>query len=280
MFQKSPCFLTLKWLSVFLVVFAISCRTNTKDKNELRQAPSTETSFTLKNIRSSNTLKVGVTADFMPFSYKTDSSNAHQGIDIVMAQDFAESLGVRVLFVETSWSNLMQDLKQGKFDIGMSGITIIPARKREAFFSVPVYASGKVAITRDENVGLYTSIDKINRKEVRVIFNPGGTNEAFARANFPNAKLILNENNISIFQKLVDRQADVMVTDAIETMIQERIHPELEAVNPLEPFNSFNFGYLIPKDSLFKVVVDEWLLERKKDSVVIKLLQQEIQKLN
>lgn len=280
MFHKSSSFLIIKFLSVFLVVLALSCRTNTKDKNELRQAPSTKTSFTLKNIRSSNTLKVGVTSDFMPFSYKTDSSNMHQGIDIIMAQDFAESLGVGVLFVETSWPNLMQDLKQGKFDVGMSGITITPARQNEAFFSVPVYASGKVAITRDENVALYTSIDKINRKEVRVIFNPGGTNEAFARANFPNATLILNENNISIFQKLVDRQADVMVTDAIETMLQERIHPELQAVNPQKPFNSFNFGYLIPKDSLFKAVLDEWLLERKKDSVVIKLLQQEIQKLN
>lgn len=280
MFHKSSSFLIIKFLSVFLVVLALSCRTNTKDKNELRQAPSTKTSFTLKNIRSSNTLKVGVTSDFMPFSYKTDSSNVHQGIDIVMAQDFAESLGVGVLFVETSWPNLMQDLKQGKFDVGMSGITITPARQKEAFFSVPVYASGKVAITRDENVALYTSMDKINRKEVRVIFNPGGTNEAFARANFPNATLILNENNISIFQKLVDRQADVMVTDAIETMLQERIHPELQAVNPQKPFNSFNFGYLIPKDSLFKAVLDEWLLERKKDSVVIKLLQQEIQKLN
>ena len=89
----------------------------------------------------------------------------------------------------------------------------------------------------------------------------------------------MNEDNITIFQKLIDKQADVMVTDAIETRIQEQIHKELEAVNLNKPFNSFDFGYLIQKDSVFKRVIDEWLLVKKQDSIVEKLLQQEIAKL-
>lgn len=51
------------------------------------------------------------------------------------------------------------------------------------------------------------------------ICNMGGTNDEFARKNFPNATLILNDDNITIFQKIVDGEADVMVTYDIETII-------------------------------------------------------------
>lgn len=238
------------------------------------------TSPTLQSITSRDTLRVGTTGDFMPFSYKLDTVRGYHGIDITMASDLAQTLRVQLQFIETTWPSLMSDLAAEKFDVGMSGITITPERKTQAMFSKPVYASGKVALTRDENVSLYQSIADINKKGVRVIFNPGGTNESFARANFPNATLILNADNLSIFQKLVDKEADVMVTDAIETMIQERIHKELDAVNLETPFNAFDFGYLIPKDVAFKKRIDQWLLARKQDGVVLRLLQEEIEKLD
>ncbi|MDO6470200.1 transporter substrate-binding domain-containing protein [Maribacter sp. 1_MG-2023] len=235
---------------------------------------------TLKTIKDRDTLRVGTTGDFMPFSYKIDSNKIYAGLDIEMAKTLAKSLDVEVAFIETSWPTLMEDLRNGKFDIGMSGITITPERQTKAFFSIPVLSSGKAAITRDENSLNYNSIEKINKQNVRVIFNPGGTNEAFARANFPKARLILNDNNLDIFQKLVDGEADVMVTDAVETLMQEQIHKELEAVNPNQPFNFFDFGYLIEKDAVFKTVIDNWLLSQQKDSVVFKLLKKEIINLN
>jgi len=235
---------------------------------------------TLKTIKDRDTIRIGTTGDFMPFSYKIDSNNSYAGLDIEMAKTLAKSLDVELAFIETSWPTLMQDLMNDKFDIGMSGITITPKRQTKAFFSTPVLSSGKAAITRVENSHKYNSIEKINKENVRVIFNPGGTNEAFARANFPKATLLLNDNNLNIFQKLVDGEADVMVTDAVETLMQEQIHKELEAVNPNQPFNSFDFGYLIEKDTVFKNVIDNWLISQQKDSVVFKLLQKEITKLN
>lgn len=261
-----------------LLVLLVGCGPKAVSTNHDDPSRGAKVSPTLENIIKRDTIKIGTTADFKPFSYTIDSNAGYQGLDIAMGYDLAKSLKVEVEFIETTWPTLMGDLIEAKFDIGMSGITITEERKKQALFSIPVYSSGKVAISRDENVALYNNINNINKKEVRVIFNPGGTNEAFARANFPEATLILNEDNLSIFQKLVDKEADVMVTDAIETRIQERIHPELEAVNPQKPFNSFDFGYLIQKDSIFKARVDEWLMERKKDSMVIKLLQKEIEK--
>ena len=220
----------------------------------------------LDNILKNGVLKVGTTGDFKPFSYQLDTkSNTFYGVDIELAKDLAASLGVKVEFVKTSWPTLLADLKAGKFDIGMSGITIKLARQQQALFSIPLLASGKAAITRDENANRFTSIAAINQKGVRVIVNPGGTNEAFARANFPKATIVENGENLSVFQKIVDGKADLMVTDAVETLIQEQIHPELEAVNPDKPFNFFEMGYLLPRDFTWKAYVDQWLNLRQKD---------------
>ncbi|MDX1769569.1 MAG: transporter substrate-binding domain-containing protein [Arenibacter troitsensis] len=264
---------------VFVLLLLTACSPKLSRTNKYSNSVAANVSPILNTILGRDTINIGTTSDFMPFSYKIDSSNNYLGIDIAMAKDLAKHLGVNLKFIETTWPTLMTDLMEGKFDVGMSGITITSAREKQALFSIPVYSSGKVAITRDENVSIYNSIESINRKEVKVIFNAGGTNESFARENFPKATLILNEDNITIFQKLIDKQADVMVTDAIETRIQEQIHKELEAVNLNKPFNSFDFGYLIQKDSVFKRVIDEWLLVKKQDSIVEKLLQQEIAKL-
>ena len=240
----------------------------------------TTTPSKLDDILQKGVLKVGTTGDFKPFSYQLDTkSNIFYGVDIELAKDLTTSLGVKIEFVKTSWPTLLSDLKVGKFDIGMSGITIKLARQQQGLFSIPLLSSGKAAITRDENADRFTSIEAINQEGVRVIVNPGGTNETFATENFPNATIIKNGENLSIFQKIVDGQADLMVTDAVETLIQEQIHPELEAVNPDKPFNFFEMGYLLPRDFVFKAYVDQWLNLRQKDGTFQGIFDGELQKI-
>ena len=200
-------------------------------------------------------------------------------MDIIMAQDLANSLGVRLKFIQTTWPTLIEDLQKNKFDIGMSGISIKLDRQRIGLFSIPLFEGGKIPICRDEDADKFVSLDSINQRSVRVIFNPGGTNETFARTHFPNAILIENEDNLTSFRRIVEREADVMITDAIEAEIQEKIHPELEAVNPNEPFSFFEMAYLMPRDFVWKAYVDQWLHLRKKQGKIDTILQKEIEKL-
>lgn len=230
----------------------------------------------IDEILEADVLRVGTTGDYIPFSY-IDNNNLI-GIDIELAKDLANSLGVDLVLVNTTWPTLMDDLHQDKFDIGMSGISINLERQKTGLFSIPMLSGGKVAITRDENVNKYKTLPQINNPEVRVIFNPGGTNEIFARKHFPKAQLIENEDNISIFQKIVDREVDVMVTDAIETIVQQEVHPELEAVNYDTPFNYSEKGYLIKRDVIFKAYVDQWINMRLKDGTFQKIYDGQIGK--
>ncbi len=263
---------------LLLTTLFISCtapsKLQEKVENPIIIAPITSV---LDKVIETKILRVGTTGDFLPFSYQLDhSSNTFYGVDIELSKDLAKSLDAKVVFIKTSWPTLIADLQANKFDIGMSGITIKLDRQQKALFSIPLLSSGKAAITRDENASTFTSIAAINKEGVRVIVNPGGTNEAFARANFPNATILQNEENLSIFQKIVDGEADLMVTDAVETLIQELIHPELEAVNPDQPFNFFEMGYLLPRDHTFKAYVDQWLNLRQKDGKYQEIFDREL----
>jgi cyclohexadienyl dehydratase len=94
---------------------------------------------------------------------------------------------------------------------------------------------------------------------VKVLVNPGGTNERFDRANLHQAEIVSFPDNTRIFDELAGGQGDVMITDAIETKLQQRLHTELCAIHPDQPFDFGELGYLLPRDIVLKEFVDQWL---------------------
>ena len=50
-----------------------------------------------------------------------------------------------------------------------------------------------------------------------------------------------------------------MLTDAVETRLQAKLHPELCAIHPDAPFDFSELAYLLPRDVALKAFVDQWL---------------------
>jgi cyclohexadienyl dehydratase len=93
------------------------------------------------------------------------------------------------------------------------------------------------------------------------VANPGSANEAFARANFPHAKVAIHHDNASVFREIVEGRADVMVTDGLEADHQAALHPELCAV-PVAPFTRLEKAYMFARDPAMKHFIDDWLADR------------------
>jgi cyclohexadienyl dehydratase len=212
----------------------------------------------LDGIMARGTLKVGLTGDYKPFSIK-DAAGTFEGLDVDMANSLAKALGVKLEIVPTTWSTLLPGLQSGAYDIAMGGITVTTDRAKTALFSTPVLKSGKTPIARCADKAKYQTVADIDQPGVRVIFNPGGTNDRFARANLPHAKLIEFPNNATIFQEIVDGHADVMVTDGVETLLQQKLHPELCSIHPDAPFDHSELAYMLPRDLVFQQFVNTWL---------------------
>ncbi|ERO61667.1 transporter substrate-binding domain-containing protein [Pseudomonas piscis] len=213
----------------------------------------------LDQVLESGHLTVCTTGDYKPYSYLRDDGH-YEGIDISLAESLAQSLGVRVKWVNTTWKGLMADFQSQQCDIAVGGVSVSLERQKKAFFSQPLGVDGKIPLVRCQDLKRYQTVEQINQPSVRLIEPPGGTNEVFARTRLPNANLTLFADNVKIFDQLLNHQADVMITDASEARFQQRRKPGLCAVNPEHALQYSEKAFLLPRDDVaWKSYVDQWL---------------------
>ena len=204
------------------------------------------------------TLRVCSPGDYKPFSLQR-ADGGFEGLDIDLVLAAAKALGVEVEFVKSSWPTLMDDFI-AKCDVGVGGISVTVERQKTAFFSSPYMVNGKAPITKCENVAKFQTVADIDKPEVTVIENPGGSNERFARENFKQAKIVIFDDNTTIFDEILKGNADVMISESVETIVQEKLRPGLCAVNPDKPLKYGEMGWLLPRgDVAFKAWIDQWL---------------------
>ena len=102
-----------KWIAVLLAAMMLltlgACA---------KKQPATD----LEYIKDKGTLVVGIT-DFAPMDYKNDAGE-WVGFDADMARAFAESLGVKVEFVEIDWDNKVLELDGKSIDCVWNGMTL------------------------------------------------------------------------------------------------------------------------------------------------------------
>ncbi len=216
----------------------------------------------LDAIKARGVLRVGTTGDYKPFTFRKPDGS-YYGADIEMAKRLADRLGVKLELVPTVWANMMDDFQAHKFDIAMGGVTILPARAKVGDFSTVTYVDGKRPVARCADKERFTSIEAIDQPDVRVIVNPGASNEQFAREHFGHANLTVHKDNATVFDEIVANRADVMVTDGIEADHQAYIHPELCPAHVAQPFTRLEKAYWLPKDAQLLALVDKWLADEK-----------------
>jgi cyclohexadienyl dehydratase len=214
----------------------------------------------LDEIVKRGTLRVGLTGDYLPFSFLDKTTSKFRGFDVDMAESLGKALSVKVEYVHTAWPQLMKDFEADNFDVAMGGVSITLDRQKKGMFSAPIMREGKTPIARCADKGKFETIADIDKPGTRVIVNPGGTNERFAKANIKNAEIKTYADNVTIFDEIAKGDADLMMTDASETRYQQKLHPGvLCAVHPEKPFDFAEKAYWLQRDPALKGFVDQWL---------------------
>lgn len=223
-------------------------------------AVTAQTGSRLDQIISKGTLRVGMTGDYRPFTFLNPTTSKFEGFDVDMAEALGKAIGVKVEFVKTSWPTMMKDFEADKFDVVTGGVSITLDRQKKGLFSSAIMREGKTPIARCGDVSKYQTLEQIDKPETRVIVNPGGTNEKFARAHLKSAKITVYQDNVTIFDQIAKGDADLMMTDASETRFQQKQHAGvLCSVHPDHPFDFSEKGIWMQRDVALRDFVDLWL---------------------
>jgi len=228
----------------------------------------------LEEIIERGTIRIGTTGDYKPMSYFNQKTGEYEGIDAELSKLIAESLGVKIEYVKTTWSTLTADTLAGKFDIALCGISRNYAREKVMAMSdaYGVGIFGKTILCRKSDAKKFKSLADIDKPNVRVMINPGGTNEKFANANLKHAQIIIYNDNAEIPHQISIGKADIMITETVEALTYIKADKNLAAPLINQPFTRHSCGILMQKgDQDFLNYINFVLDELRMDGTLEKL---------
>lgn len=228
----------------------------------------------LEDIASRGYIRIGTTGDYIPMSYLNPNTGKYEGIDAELSQIIADSLGVNLIYVPTTWPTLAADTQADKFDIALCGISRNYARAKTMAMS-DAYGEGifgKTILCRKSDEKKFKTLYDMNKSNVRVMINPGGTNEKFAHANLPKATIIVYKNNAEIPYQIAKGKADIMITETVEAANFIKKDASLAAPLINTPFTRHSCGILMKKgDQEFLNYINFVLAELRMDGTLQKL---------
>lgn len=166
---------------------------------------------TLDKILAQKTIVVGTTGEQFPFTFK-GASGELEGIDIKIANHLAKELGVAIKYEVMDFENLIPAVKNGSVDIVFSGVSITTERNSKVVFPGVYFKSGKSILTKNKKLSKGDA-ESVNVSTVTLVTTKGTTSEDFVRNRFPNAKLVLVENNAEAIALLGADKVDGIVAD-------------------------------------------------------------------
>lgn len=105
----------------------------------------------LEAVQKKGVLTVATSPDFPPF--ESLSSSEVVGIEVDIMKLVAEKLGVEIQFEQMDFDSVLPGVQAGKFDVGMSGITVTEKRQKNADFTAPYFlAAQAIVVMADSDI--------------------------------------------------------------------------------------------------------------------------------
>ena len=133
---------------------------------------------TLASVQKKGKLSIATSPDFPPFESLTDSTTV-EGIEIDILQLICDRLGVELEINQMDFDSVLPGVQAGKFDVGVSGITITEQRKKNVLFTDP-YCLAAQAIVVTEDSAIKSKADLEGKK---VSVQTGTTAESYTMEN-------------------------------------------------------------------------------------------------
>lgn len=197
-------------------------------------------------------LKACIWPDYFSISYKNKKTGQLEGIDIDLAREFAQDLGVTIEYVATHFGVFMQDLQADKCDIAMFGVGITEQRAEQIDFSEPYLSSSMYGIAHKTNP-LMASWASIDQPGVIVCVQKGTYMEQAMRDYLQHAELMTVVQSSQREIEVRSGRADVFIADYPYGQRTLQVYDWAKLLTPLHATEQFQYAYAIKKGD------PEWL---------------------
>lgn len=194
----------------------------------------------ISGLLGGHVLKVGTIGNIPPFSFYDKEIDEYQGIDMEICKLFVEQHYVKVEFIPTDYSTMIDELTKEKFHMIMGGIpkNIFLGENQEEEnhikFSRTYLKTGRALVMRKKDIEEYeiNSFDKANKKGFKVLVDKKSQNEKFAQELLGETEIefVNKENNYNKIKNILMGADDILVCDYYEGLYYAGIYDELDLV--------------------------------------------------
>lgn len=199
----------------------------------------------LERILETGELRVCIWPDYYGVSYRNPKTRTLTGIDVEMAGALAADLGVGLRFVESAFSQLVEDIATDRCDVAMFAVGITPQRRTSMRFTEPYLASDIYAIASNGNHRVRQWAD-IDRPGTVVAVAKGTVHETVMRERLRHATLRVLDTPHAREVEVQSGRADVFMTDYPYSRRMLATTDWARLIEPEDEFHITPYAYALP----------------------------------
>ncbi len=179
----------------------------------------------LADVKKAGKLVMATSPDFPPFESLVDGKVV--GIEVELMELICKELGVELEIKQMDFDSVLPGVQSGKFDVGVSGISVTPAREKNTLFTTPYcLAAQAIVVTSGSPITC-----KADLKGKTVSVQTGTTAEEFCMKNDYTVKAF--PANADAQAALTTKKVDAWVIDDLTAADMVRVYNEENPDTPL-----------------------------------------------
>ena len=107
--------------------------------------------LTVESVQNAGKLIIGTSPDFPPFE-SLSADGKVEGIEIEIMELICQELGVSLEIKQMDFDSVLPGVQTGKFNVGVSGISVTPEREKNTLFTVSRQGSPKLTMDTPRTV--------------------------------------------------------------------------------------------------------------------------------
>lgn len=180
----------------------------------------------ITKIKENGKLVVGLSADYAPYEFHImkDGKDQIVGFDIGIAKEIANDMGVDLEIKEMDFGAIVQSVKSGAIDLGISGLTPDEKRKEAVDFSDIYYEAEQGILINKNNKDSIKSIEDLKGKKVGAQI---GSIQAEIANGIEGADVKLLDNVNTLILELKTGKLDALIVELPVSKIATQVNEEL-----------------------------------------------------